>query len=83
MEGFKIIDPNRFEYRTSDRLVEFHVHDGVIHYEDGPAEQTARSHEAMGGSQKIQTFINDPYPWIYDYPGLHERVCAHLDHAVL
>jgi len=76
---FIINDLRNVSYRFQDRLVTFHIEDDKIHFEDGPEYEGARRHEAMGGSQNLSEFKSNPYPWIYDYPGLHQLICLHLD----
>lgn len=62
-------------------LVEFWINEQEVSYEIGPSEATARSHEGIGGSQEIKAFINSPYPWIADFPGLHSKIVAEIKKA--
>lgn len=59
------------------------VNNGSVCFEDGPDFHTARAHEGQGGSQSINEFVNDPAPFVHDFPGLHDEVCLELKAAGL
>jgi len=66
---------NSWSYLTEDRLVTFHLDGNTLHFEDGPADESARRHESNGGSQDLKEFMRgDSHAWIYDYPGLYDLI---------
>lgn len=61
-------------YQDVDWLLEVDLADGQVCVESGPAAATARSHEAVGGTQSYKDFLADPSQWVEDLPDLAEWV---------
>ena len=55
-------------------LVQVQLDGGYLHIEAGPADPEARRHEAGGGRQSYESYLEDPPGWVCDFPDLAEMV---------
>ena len=86
MKGqLKRINNRNWEWKCLNKegkemLVEIFLdQENMVSFSDGPADQSIRGHYVMGGIQPLQEFINKPYPWMKDYPGLLDAIRSDLE----
>ncbi len=62
----------RGEHDARRWMVEVHLRGQQLWVASGPANETARRHEEMGGAQPVREFLQDPAPWVRDFPDFHQ-----------
>ena len=68
---------HEWKFWHGDELLIIWYENGKVYFENGPENPTARAHEGMGGSQSIEEFFKDPYPWVDAY-GLRDELFREL-----
>lgn len=66
----------RYPERGAERLLRVQLSNGVVHVEDGPADDALRWHASSGGRQSFESFLERPAPWTRDFPEVAARVRA-------